>query len=216
MSGHWVRGMGGALLSLAVVSHAWAQQEPREASAGSGGATDVSSTLSEPDPPAWGAQDPAEAAFDISRQPLNVLDAEAAPEAQSSGMPAPFELKVVSSEGEALRLCERFLEAMIAGEHGRAFEVVRPHFPVSEERFVKLKAAISDQLDVAGQHLGRPLGFTFLSAERIGQLALRYRFAQQFPVDLFYWEFLFYRTPEGWIINQLGFDDDIEPLFRGS
>ena len=211
----WRSGIGVVVVGVTVIHQAWAREERHEApSPARRIGAEFSPSPVQPDSFTSSAQT-STAVVDPGAQPFHALDSDTPPAAsESSEGPATFELKTLSSEAEALQLCETFLQAIVAGEHGRAFDAVRPYFPVTDDRFLKLKSAISDQLDVAGQHLGRPLGYTFLDSALVGRLLLRYRFAQQFPVDVFYWQVLFYRAPQGWIINQLGFDDETERLFR--
>ena len=210
-------GIGVMLVALTLAGLAAARDERADMrSQASSAIDDLQATLARPAPLTSSGQGlTAAAAADMAVEPFSRAEAGAAPGGAASAEVAPtFELKTLATEADALQLCETFLQAIVAGEHGRAFDAVRPYFPVSDERFLKLKSAISDQLDVAGQHLGQPIGYTFLDTNLIGQVLLRYRFAQQFPVDIFYWQIVFYRTPRGWIINQLGFDDEVERLFR--
>ena len=210
-------GIGVMLVALTFPGLAVARDEqtgPRSPT--SGPVDDLQATLVRPAPLTSRVQGLTAAAADTPVEPLRGVEAGVAAGGAASTEVAPtFELKTLATEADALQLCETFLQAIIAGEHGRAFDAVRPYFPVSDERFLKLKSAISDQLDVAGQHLGQPIGYTFLDTNLVGHVLLRYRFAQQFPVDIFYWQLLFYRTPQGWIINQLGFDDEVERLWTG-
>ncbi len=145
-------------------------------------------------------------------------------QAQMQGTPAELqqsaEQPLVSAavaplrtEADALLLCEAFMQAVAAGRFEEAFNLIRPYFPVSEARITKIETETKQQLGMAELQFGKSIDHAFTSGEEVHGSVLRYRFLQRYERDAIFWEFVFYK-PEGyWLINALGFDDEIRNLF---
>ena len=118
------------------------------------------------------------------------------------------------TEADALALCEVFLERVVAGQYKEAFVQIRPYFPVSQARVDKIESETTEQLGMAELQFGKALDHSFVSAEQVQSSVLRFRFLQRFDRDAIFWEFVFYRPQNVWLINALGFDDEIRDLFK--
>ena len=131
------------------------------------------------------------------------------------GIPeASVEYKLLASEGDAQRLCEIFIQQIMAGEYDAAFQGIRPHFPISDRRFSKLAEETKKQHGLAQLQFGKPLSHVFVGTAMVKDSLLRIRFLERFEWDAMYWEFLFYRPDQGWLLNGIGFDDDLQRLFQ--
>jgi len=127
---------------------------------------------------------------------------------------AVAQYQLAASEAEALQICDSFIQRVMAGEYDAAFQQIRPYFPISEKRFIKLAEETKKQHGLAQLQFGKPLGQVFVSAQTIKDTVVKYRFLEKFEWDVMYWEFMFYKPQNGWLLNGLGFDDDIQSLFR--
>lgn len=143
---------------------------------------------------------------------LNQVEPPAEPGAAVPEMSVEYQL--IASEAEAMRLCEGFLDQIMAGEYQAAFDFIKPHFPVSPQRFDRLLQATRKEHGLATLQFGRPLGRVFINTTTIKDTVMRYRFLEKFEWDVMYWEFVFYRPDRGWILNGVGFDDAIQGLFE--
>jgi hypothetical protein len=144
-----------------------------------------------------------------------VPSSETQPPPAEGGIPeAAVEYQLLSSEGDATRLCEVFIQQVMAGEYDAAFAGIRTHFPISERRFAKLAEETRKQHGLAQLQFGRPLGQVYVGAAMVKDSLLRIRFVEKFEWDAMYWEFLFYQPERGWLLNGIGFDDDIQRLFQ--
>ena len=141
--------------------------------------------------------------------------AESQPTAGPDAKPGDAPYKLLKSEADAMRLCETFLDDVMAGRYEHAFAVVRPHFPITEERFQHLKQETQRQHGLAELPFGKPIGHVLVESQSVHETALRYRFVEKFDLDLVYWDFVFYQPREGWLLNGVGFDDQVESLFGG-
>ncbi len=124
------------------------------------------------------------------------------------------EYQLLRSEGEALQVCEAFLDRIEAGNYDAAFQALRPFFPVSDARFDKLSQETRRQHGLAELQFGAPVGRVFLSAETVRDSLLRFRFLEKFEWDAMYWDFVFYRPEQGWMLHGVGFDDEVQTVFK--
>ena len=118
------------------------------------------------------------------------------------------------SQADVQQLCEQFLNDMVAGRYEAAFHALRPYFPVSEAKFDHLKTETRRQLELAEEQFGTPIGWALGRSDLLGETALRLRYLQKFENDVIYWDLVFYKPREAWLLNGLGFDDDIPGLFK--
>lgn len=139
----------------------------------------------------------------------------AAPPAEPSKIPeAVADYRVLLSEADAQLLAHQFVELVMTGNYDEAFKRIRPFFPISEARFTKLAEETKKQHGLAQLQFGKPVGQVFASADTVKETVLRIRYVEKFEWDAMYWEFMFYRPQDGWLLNGLGFDDDMDVLFH--
>ncbi|MBI2884857.1 MAG: hypothetical protein HYY15_01645 [Candidatus Omnitrophica bacterium] len=141
--------------------------------------------------------------------PLSLEDAAASP-----ADPVVVEYQTLRSEGEALQLCEAFLDRIQAGQYEEAFHILRPFFPVSDARFAKLSEETRRQHGLAELQFGASVGRTLLSSDTVRDSLLRFRFLEKFEWDVMSWDFVLYRPAQGWMLHGIGFDDDVQALFE--
>ena len=123
-------------------------------------------------------------------------------------------VKPLLTEADTMVLCQEFLDLVVAGRYDEGFNRVRPYFPVSQERVGKIQQETKQQVGMAELQFGKALGTSFMSGKALQGNLLRLRFLQTFERDVIYWEFVFYRAPGGWMVNALGFDDELRALFE--
>ena len=143
----------------------------------------------------------------------------AAPSAGASSADAPTAgtrtISALASEAEAMALADAFLRRVAVGRYDEAFAMVRPYFPVPEARIAKIEKETTQQLGMAELQFGATRDFSFVSGDTVQSSVLRLRFLQRFERDAIYWEFVFYKPAESvWVLNALGFDDEIRGLFK--
>ena len=133
----------------------------------------------------------------------------------TAGVPETVvEYRTLGSEADVMQLCEAFLQRIMRGQYDEAFEGLRTYFPISASRFEKLKQETKKQHGLAQLQFGKPIGHLFVRSDTIKDTVVKYRFLEKFEWDVMYWEFVLYKPQDGWILNGLGFDDELHDLFR--
>jgi hypothetical protein len=153
----------------------------------------------------------ADAADAVDAPPLDTAAETAAAAIEA---PAAQLAPALNSEADAMLLCELFLDRVVAGNYKEAFTEIRPYFPVSPSRIDKIESETTEQLGMAELQFGRALDHSFISGDQVRGAVLRFRFLQRFDRDAIFWEFVFYKPQDVWLINALGFDDEIRDLFK--
>ena len=124
------------------------------------------------------------------------------------------EYRTLASEAEVMQMCEGFLQQIMRDQYDEAFKGIRPYFPISASRFEKLQQETKKQHGLAQLQFGKPIGHLFVRSDTIKDTVVKYRFLEKFEWDVMYWEFVLYKPQDGWILNGLGFDDELHDLFR--
>jgi len=126
----------------------------------------------------------------------------------------PFRAEFLRTPAEAMRLCDEFLLYVVARKYDKAFQTIRPHFPISDYKHEELHQGTKKRLGLAELRFGRPLDYVFIGADTVGDTVLRYRYLQKFDLETLLWEFTFYRPQSGWLLNALGFEAEAGQVFR--
>jgi hypothetical protein len=53
-----------------------------------------------------------------------------------------------------------------------------------------------------------------VNAEALQDSVLRFRYLLLYQRELLHWDFVFYNSGDGWVVNAMGFDDEVNSLFR--
>jgi hypothetical protein len=122
--------------------------------------------------------------------------------------------QTVSTVGEALGLCDTFMQQIVQGRYSAAFAAFWPYFPITPAKQEQLYEATSQQLVGVEAQFGRSLGYVFLDTKTLSDTVLRCRFFQRFELEVVVWEFDFYNAGNGWQLNAIAFDGSMEHLFE--
>lgn len=121
--------------------------------------------------------------------------------------------QTVPTVGEAMRLCDTFMQQIVQGRYSTAFAAFWPYFPLTPEKQARLYDETAQQLVAVEAQFGRSLGYVFLDARTLSDTVLRCRFFQRFELEVVTWEFDFYNAGDGWRLNAVAFDGSTAHLF---
>ena len=124
------------------------------------------------------------------------------------------EKKFLSTKSEIKKLCEDFMQKIVAGEVETAFDIIEPHFHIPEDELSMLKLQTVKQLGLVGPRFGKPIGYEFVKEESIKKTLLKYTFIEKFEEHAVRWIFIFYKPKEKWLLNSFLWDDMIHTLFE--
>ena len=120
-----------------------------------------------------------------------------------------FDTKAGAKKG-----CEEFMEKIAVGDIEKAFDTIRPYFPIPESEFSTLKMQTIKQRGLIGPRFGESLGCELIKEEAVNEVIVRYTFIEKFEIHVLRWVFTLYKPNDKWLINSLVWDDEIDAFFR--
>jgi hypothetical protein len=120
----------------------------------------------------------------------------------------------LQSPGECKKLCENFVQLMVKGETNKAFEAIKPFWPLPESEIATLQMQTTSQLNTVAPRFGGIVGYEFISEEKVGNFILRYTYVVKYQKHIIRWVFILYKPQNAWVINIVKFDDNIKALFE--
>ena len=102
---------------------------------------------------------------------------------------------------------------VVEGEIEKAFDRVKPYFPIPQEQFANLVARTESQLSGSERDFGKMLEYKFVREERVKDFLIRFTFIIKHELTVTRWKFLYYRPKDRWLLNSLYWDDQVESLF---
>jgi hypothetical protein len=119
----------------------------------------------------------------------------------------------LKSESEAKKLADVFMGEIGKGSYGKAFDMVKPHWPLPKAEIDNLSYQTETQLKMAAARFGKLLGAEFIQSNRIGKSYVRYIYIQKFFNHATRWMIVFYRPVDEWKVNLIVWDDKTQQLF---
>lgn len=116
-------------------------------------------------------------------------------------------------EKETLKLCEDVVKEFQKDNIKEAFELVKPHTMISEEKIMQLAVQTIQQLEVIRQMYGKAIGYELIKKEQIKGL-IRYSYIlknEKLPLRFI---FLFYSGKKDWKLINLKWDDEVRRFFE--
>jgi hypothetical protein len=124
-------------------------------------------------------------------------------------------VEYLSDELACVKLAGRFMRDVVEGKIVGAFDRVRPYFPIPQQEFEELASRTESQLRGSERDFGRMLGYKFVREERVKDFLIRFTFIIKHELTVTRWRFLYYKPEDGWLLNSLYWDDQVENLFDG-
>ena len=123
--------------------------------------------------------------------------------------------KALPDENAAKDLSTKIMVKAAAGDLKAALEMIKPYTFISSEEIDAIIVQVKDSREKLGQRNGKPIGYEFIESRKIGSSLLRFRYLEKNEKHVFLWEFYFYNTKEGWILDSFNWSDVYKPLFEG-
>ena len=122
--------------------------------------------------------------------------------------------KVLSTKNDTKKICDEFMQRVVEGEITGAFELVEPYFPLPDAEFDMLKMQSVKQLGLVSSRFGNEISFELIKDQSIRDIFSQYIYLEKFEKHAVRWTFTFYNPRNGWIVNNLRWDDNINDLFE--
>lgn len=126
----------------------------------------------------------------------------------------PLYAEDLKNLSEVKSLSKKMMEMFIREDFKGGLDIAKKYWPLSPVEIDNLANQIQLQWSVVKQRFGNTIGYEFIKEEKIGNSFVRFFYLQKFEKHAIYWIFTYYRPKNRWIINQISFKDDLDPLFE--
>jgi hypothetical protein len=117
-------------------------------------------------------------------------------------------------DGSANReLSDRVMALVAKGDMEAGIRLAKPYLAIPESEVEAMIVQAKLQAPMLEMRFGKPVGVEFIREERAGEHVMRIVQICRHEKHLTRWSFYFYRTPTGWVLNTLNFDDKLQALF---
>ena len=82
-----------------------------------------------------------------------------------------------------------------------------------EKSYESLKNITSAKYPVIEENYGKSIGVRLLSVSCVSDFAIRIVLANLRELHIIKWEFIFYKNKDGWVLNNISWNDKITELF---
>ena len=124
----------------------------------------------------------------------------------------PAKADTLAGIDDARTLAQRAMERVVAGEVGELFDLLSPYWPMSQGELTVLRAQTVEQRKMIGQRFGATVGLVRADERLVADTVLRITYIEKFERHIVRWVFTFYNPGDGWIVNAILWDDEIDRL----
>lgn len=120
---------------------------------------------------------------------------------------------VLKTDAELRPFTDAVMARVAKGEVSAAFEAMRPYVTTPESEFQSLAMAARVQREQFNTRFGKATGFEFIGERRVGESLLRLTYIEKTEKHALPWQFFYYRTSGGWVLNSILWNDQVQQLF---
>lgn len=120
----------------------------------------------------------------------------------------------LKSEVEAKQLAEKVMAQVAKSDLTNAFALMKPYVVIPESEFQGLALQTKSQRDQFGVRYGKSVGYEFVGEKKAGESILRLVYVEKTAKHALPWMFLFYKAPNGWVLNSFAWNDQIQNVFQ--
>ncbi|WP_394003658.1 DUF2059 domain-containing protein [Luteimonas sp. WGS1318] len=120
----------------------------------------------------------------------------------------------LESGDDAVRLSDRMMHAIVAGDVRAALAMAAPYSVLPPEAFETLATQFDTQSALVTANYGRSVEHVLLTNDSVGGALMRNVYLHRHERYATVWLFLWYRSEAGWTLTTLRFADDLNSLFR--
>jgi hypothetical protein len=157
------------------------------------------------------ADDDPESASSTDPNPEAPSDQEAPSEPENPPGPEADE-PTLATAADARALCDEAMDLLHAGEVARAFDRLSAHWAFSQDEMTQLQREVERTRAIVADRYGDALDIRFLHVDTAGDVLACFVYLERFERHGLRWRFTVYEGADGWTLNDVFFDDEIEAL----
>jgi len=110
-------------------------------------------------------------------------------------------------------LSDQIMALVVKGDIEGGLRLAKPYLVIPESEVDTLIGQTKMQLPALEMRFGKPVGVEYIGQDKVGEHVMRIVQICRYEKHLMRWNFYFYRTPTGWVLNAFHFDDKLQALF---
>jgi hypothetical protein len=114
----------------------------------------------------------------------------------------------------ARQLSDQMMQRIASGDIEGGLRLAQPYVVIPDAELQAMIDQAKIQAPIMAQRFGKSVGYEFIREERAGEHLLHTLYINRFERHMTRWNFYFYRTSTGWVLNTFQFDDSIRDVFR--
>jgi hypothetical protein len=119
----------------------------------------------------------------------------------------------LKDEDEVKRFGDSVLETAVVDGVVEAFDAMAPFVQLNEAEMNSLAKESKKQRDQYVGRFGKSVGYEFLGKSTVGTSLIMLQYIEKTERHAFPWTFYFYKTEQGWMLNDFAWHGDIRRLF---
>jgi hypothetical protein len=119
----------------------------------------------------------------------------------------------LKDENEVRQFADYIVQTAVVEGVAAAINKMKPYVQMNAEDLNALAMDSKDQRDGLEGLLGKSVGYEFLGLETVGTSLMRLQYVEMTERHAFPWDFYFYRTEQGWTLNDFYWHGDLRRLF---
>lgn len=118
------------------------------------------------------------------------------------------------TQADVRKLTDSIMGFVGTGKFDSAWKQLKASTIIPAAEFDAFTAQFASQQPNIALRYGRPTGHEYIRDEQIGTALLRIQYIAKYQHSAMRWQFLFYRTENGWLVSDFKFDANLNELFH--
>lgn len=119
----------------------------------------------------------------------------------------------LSGKDQASQHTKKVMEYIANYNFNEAFSMLAKYWHLPQDEILQLESQASSQFEAVAERFGKVIGHDFIKGQTIKDFVLQETHVLRFEQHMIRFVFTYYRNNQGWILNGVIWDDQIDNLF---
>ena len=94
------------------------------------------------------------------------------------------------------------------------YNIFLPYWPFEKSEMQAMIYETQKQWPTVTNRFGKSIGFEYIKTQRAGKSMIKHLYIQKFTYHAIRWKFTFYKPADKWLVNTVGWDNEVEALLE--
>ena len=120
----------------------------------------------------------------------------------------------LKSENELRPFVESVMVKVGLNDLDGAFKAIHPFVVISDSEFQSAVLSSKSQREQYGSRYGKAVGYECIDQKKVGEFLVRILCVEKTERHAMPWNFYFYKSPKGWVLNSFTWNDQLPAIFN--